>query len=93
LRWTIAFLFGLVHGFGFAAVLTAVGLPRDRILSALFGFNFGVELGQLVIVALIWPLLHLVAGHRRSAYELIAEAGSAAVLALGLFWFLTRTYG
>jgi len=93
LRWSIAFLFGLIHGFGFAAVLTEVGLPRDRILPALFGFNAGVELGQLAVVAVVWPLLRLLAVRRRDAYELIAETGSAGVLALGLFWFLTRAYG
>jgi hypothetical protein len=93
LRWAIAFLFGLVHGFGFASVLAEVGLPSDRILSALFGFNAGVEIGQLAVVAFVWPLLRFLALRRRSAYDLIAETSSAAVLALGLFWFLTRTYG
>jgi hypothetical protein len=93
LRWAIAFLFGLVHGFGFAAVLDQAGLPDDRIFSALLGFNAGVEIGQLAVVAAIWPLLRLAASRHRVLHGWVVEAGSAAVLALGVFWFLTRTYG
>lgn len=93
LRWGIAFVFGLVHGFGFAAVLTEVGLPSDRIFSALLGFNAGVEIGQLAVVVLVWPVLRLIAARRPAVAELVTEGGSAAVFAIGLFWFLTRTYG
>lgn len=92
LRWGIAFLFGLVHGFGFAAMLTEAGLPQDRLISALLGFNLGVELGQLAVVSLTWPLLMWVA--RRPAWRAwTIELGSAAVLALGMFWFVSRSYG
>src|SRR5205823_877316 len=52
LRWGLAFLFGLVHGFGFAAVLTEARLEPGRLVRALVGFNAGVEAGQLAIVAL-----------------------------------------
>ncbi len=91
-RWGIAFLFGLVHGFGFAAMLTEAGLRQDRIVAALLGFNLGVELGQLAVVSLIWPLLLWLA--RRPLWRAWAiELGSAAVLALGMFWFVSRTYG
>ena len=94
LRWAIAFIFGLVHGFGFASVLSDVGLPRDRIAHALFGFNVGVEIGQLAVVVAVWPLLHLAMrrGDQRVRVAIV-EVGSAAVLALGVFWFVTRTYG
>ncbi len=93
LRWGIAFLFGLIHGFGFAAMLTEAGLPANRIFAALLGFNAGVEAGQLAVVAAVWPLL--VALRRRDGVWRIAvvEVGSAAVLALGIYWFVTRTYG
>jgi hypothetical protein len=94
LRWAIAFVFGLVHGFAFAAVLSEAHLPADRLARALLGFNVGVELGQLVIVTLAWPLLHLATrsdrGRLRAA---VIEVGSAAVCGLGLFWFVTRAYG
>ena len=93
-RWAIAFLFGLVHGFGFAGVLTEAQLPTDRLVRALFGFNVGVELGQLAAVALVWPLLQWIFGARGGRYRpVLVDAGSAAVLAVGLFWFVTRSYG
>lgn len=56
-RWRITFAFGLVHGFGLAGALRALELPRALLAPSLLSFNLGVELGQLVIVALAWPLL------------------------------------
>ncbi len=94
LRWAIAFIFGLVHGFGFAAVLGEAGLPPQRLVHALFGFNLGVEAGQLAAVAVVWPLLRLAVRRERQRRALIiVEVGSAAVLALGVFWFVSRSYG
>lgn len=57
LRWVIACLFGFVHGLGFSGALLEQELPRGELVSALFGFNVGVELGQLVVVAVAWPML------------------------------------
>ena len=94
LRAAVAFAFGLIHGFGFAGVLAEMDLPRDRLVSALFGFNAGVEIGQLGAVALAWPVLaalERIQGGRW--HRLAAEAGSAAICGLGLFWFLTRALG
>ncbi|NDP58328.1 MAG: HupE/UreJ family protein, partial [Oxalobacteraceae bacterium] len=54
-RWMMAFLFGLIHGFGFASVLSDLGLPKNALVLALVGFNVGVELGQLAIVAAFLP--------------------------------------
>jgi hypothetical protein len=93
LRWAIAFIFGLVHGFGFAAVLNEAGLPADRVVHALFGFNLGVEIGQLAVVAVVWPVLRLATRQRDQVRLVIVELGSSAVLALGVFWFVSRTYG
>ena len=59
-RWRIAFLFGLIHGFGFASVLRDYGLPGDALMPALAAFNLGVEAGQIVIVVLALGLLVLV---------------------------------
>jgi HupE / UreJ protein len=54
--WLVAFGFGLVDGFGFASVLAGLGLPQDALLLALFGFNLGIEAGQLAIVLAIMPI-------------------------------------
>jgi hypothetical protein len=93
-RPAITLLFGLVHGFGFASVLAEIGLPEDRLLAGLVGFNLGVELGQLAVVAAIFALGALL--RRVAAPEprsVAADALSSALCALGLFWFLTRAYG
>ena len=58
-RWLVAFSFGLIHGFGFASVLTELGLPKDALVLSLLGFNLGVEIGQLAIVALFLPVAYL----------------------------------
>lgn len=60
-RFLLTFLFGLVHGFGFASVLKEVGLPRSGLLLSLLSFNVGVEAGQLIVVALAFPVLYLLA--------------------------------
>ncbi len=94
LRAAVAFGFGLVHGFGFAGVLAEMELPTDRLAPALFGFNAGVEIGQLGVVIVVWPLLRALARWQRDRlYRPVIEAGSAAIFALGLFWFVTRTFG
>jgi hypothetical protein len=94
LRAAVAFAFGLIHGFGFAGVLAEMQLPPERIIPALFGFNAGVELGQLAIVCLVWPGLRWLARTSpQRGYRAVAEVGSAAILATGLHWFVQRTFG
>ncbi len=87
-RWTISFLFGLVHGFGFSSVLKDIGLPKDSLLLSLLNFNLGVEAGQLVAVVIVVPLL---AWLRTTRYEArIVRFVSLAVLATGLGLFVER---
>jgi len=90
LRWAVAFAFGLIHGFGFAGALTELALPAGRTAQALLGFNLGVELGQLAVVAAAWPLLRLAVRGAGEGAGVLVQAGSAPVLAAGLYWFLTR---
>jgi len=88
-----AFVFGLVHGLGYASALGALGLPGERLVPALFAFNVGVALGQLAIVAVVWSMLGALGRRYPGARGRIAEIGSAAVCGLGLFWFVTRAWG
>jgi len=88
--WVVAFLFGLLHGFGFAGALTAAGLPPAAVPLALVSFNVGVELGQLAFDALV---LLLAGGLLRLG--IVRPARAALVPAylvgtLGAFWFLQR---
>jgi hypothetical protein len=89
LRWQIAFLFGLIHGFGFASVLADLGLPSQELTSALLGFNVGVELGQLAIVALFFPIAWRL--RATSFYRWgIVSGGSILIAALASYWLFDR---
>jgi hypothetical protein len=88
-RWVVAFAFGLIHGFGFASVLTDLGLPRNALLLALVGFNVGVEIGQLAIVSAFLPFAF--AARAGSFYRYVMmTGGSAAVTLVALVWFSER---
>lgn len=88
-RWRLTFAFGLVHGFGFAGALREIALPRGEMASALVGFNAGVELGQVGVLAMALPVLGLL---RRSGAisDGAVKALNAAVAAAGVLWFLAR---
>lgn len=89
-RWRLAFVFGLVHGFGFANVLLDLGLPASALAAALGGFNVGVEIGQLAIVLVFFPLAWLL---RDTAFYrwVVVIGGSLVIAILGLIWTLART--
>jgi hydrogenase/urease accessory protein HupE len=91
-RWMITLPFGLIHGFGFASVLSDIGLPKADAVLALALFNVGVEVGQLMVLALALPLVMLA---RRSAWFRTVgfRAVSMGVIAVGLMWFLERALG
>lgn len=91
MRWAVAATFGLIHGFGFAAVLAEADLSTSHLARALLGFNIGVELGQLGVVTLVWPLLRIARrqGGREDRFE---DFVSTVLLALGVGWLLGRTY-
>ncbi|MDQ3206658.1 MAG: HupE/UreJ family protein [Pseudomonadota bacterium] len=82
----LAFGFGLVHGFGFAGVLAEVGIPREARVASLLGFNLGVEIGQLAVVAFLLPLLFLV--RKRSWYPSLGLRGASAAVGLLASWWL-----
>ncbi|MDB4944287.1 MAG: putative rane protein [Labilithrix sp.] len=90
-RWMAAFLLGLMHGFAFSATLSDLDLPRSNLLVTLFGFNAGVELGQLAIVALFVPLAF--AARRAPAYRRWGlRAGSVAIALLATVWLVERAF-
>lgn len=88
-RWLIAFVFGLIHGFGFASVLAELGLPADALVLSLVGFNAGVEAGQLAIVAVFLPLafwLRNTGLYRQGVFV----GGSLLTLLIALMWMAER---
>ena len=81
-RWAVSFLFGLVHGFGFAGALAEVGLPASGLAAALIGFNLGVEVGQALIVGALLPVIMWL--QRFSWEPRLTKVSSAAIMAVGL---------
>ena len=89
--WIVAFFFGLLHGFGFAGALADFGLPQGDIPLALFSFNVGVELGQLMFIASLLLVVHLV----RRMVEIPRHALAASAYAIGIiaaFWCIERLH-
>jgi hydrogenase/urease accessory protein HupE len=90
LRPWLAVAFGLIHGFGFAAVLREVGLPPGALGWSLAAFNVGVELGQLAVVAVAVALLAALRRYDVVLAERFVVVGSVGVIAAGLYWFAQR---
>ena len=89
--WIIAFSFGFIHGFGFANVLSDLGLERGNLAAPLIGFNTGVELGQLVIVALFLPLAFKLRSF--TLYRVgVFKFGSLLITALAAVWACERAF-
>lgn len=89
--WWVVFAFGLFHGFGFASVLSSIGIPPQYTTPSLLAFNLGVELGQLAIVAVVFSLLYLV--RRVAIYRpLMMQCGATVLILVSLYWFCERAF-
>ena len=90
----ITVVFGLIHGFGFAGVLTELGLPKDGLIVGLLGFNLGVELGQILVISIVLIILFLLGKTYLARYKkLIYNLTGMSLIALGVFWFVGRSLG
>jgi hypothetical protein len=89
--WLIAFAFGLIHGFGFASALSGLKLDTGSLIEALVGFNVGVELGQLAIVAVFVPIAF--AARKAIFYrDVVVRYGSILIAVLAAAWFVERAF-
>jgi len=91
-RWLVAFVFGLVHGLGFASVLADLGLHGANLALALVGFNAGVELGQFAIVIVFLPLAVLL---RDTVFyrRIFVPVGSGVIGMVAMVWLISRATG
>jgi hypothetical protein len=85
------FAFGLFHGMGFASVLGDIGIPASYVPVSLFAFNVGVELGQIAIVAMVFPVLFAIRGLRVYPRYALPAAAFALVMISG-YWFTERAF-
>jgi hypothetical protein len=93
LRILITLVFGLIHGFGFAADLLELQLPPERLAELLVGFNVGVEIGQLLLVAGATLAVRILVKHGLALPRpLVVDVASSFLVALGVFWFVSRSY-
>jgi hypothetical protein len=89
--WLVAFLFGLIHGFGFASVLMDLGLKENNLLSCLLGFNLGVEVGQFVIVLIVLPVIFFLRNtrfYRQFFFQLL----SSLICFVAFIWLAERMF-
>lgn len=91
--WLVAFAFGLLHGFGFAAALAEIGVPQSDVPAALFSFNVGVELGQLAIVALGFAVIALVKRFAAQAEVRLRHVAAYMIGSTAAFWMIQRAVG
>jgi hypothetical protein len=89
-RIGVVFLFGLVHGLGFAGALAGLGLPSNSYLTSLLAFNIGVELGQLTVILIAWILIGKWFGKKPYYHKYIVIPLSLLIAAIALYWFIER---
>ncbi|MGD9361734.1 MAG: HupE/UreJ family protein, partial [Desulfobacterales bacterium] len=89
--WWVVFIFGLFHGFGFASVLKRLGVLGEHLALSLFGFNLGVEVGLVVIICLVFPIIYLM---RRYAFypKIVMRYGAATMILVAALWFVERAF-
>ena len=89
-RLLLVFIFGLLHGLGFAGVLSDFGMPKNDFVTALISFNIGVEFGQLAVLLLAFVLLRVWFKEQQRYREIIVVPGSIFIALIGSYWFLER---
>ena len=88
--WVIAFVFGLFHGFGFASVLGDLGFKGEYLSLSLVGFNVGVEIGQIAIIAVIFPVLYFIRNNK--FYSKLMVWLSVLLIIVSAYWLVERAF-
>ncbi len=91
-RPVVVFAFGLLHGLGFASVLGDFGLPEAQFIPALLGFNIGVELGQLSVIAIAFLVVGAWFGRKPWYRRVISIPGSLVIAIIGAYWVIERVF-
>ena len=91
-RTIIVFLFGLLHGLGFAGILKDIGLAREYFISSLISFNIGVELGQISVIILAYFLIKLPFYKMQWYSNRITKPISILISLIGVYWFFERLF-
>jgi len=89
-RIAIVFMFGLVHGMGFASALNEIGLPRNKFFTSIFSFNIGVEIGQIIVIALVFSFIIIAFGNKSWYKKGIVYPLSAIIALIAAYWTIER---
>jgi hypothetical protein len=93
LRLVVTLVFGLIHGFGFAANLLEEKLPQSRLFELLLGFNLGVEVGQLTLVVGLSLLVYMLSKLKLTLPRpIVVDAAASALVCMGMYWFIQRSF-
>ena len=88
----VIFIFGLIHGLGFAGILTEIGIPDDLFVTSLISFNVGVEIGQIAVILIAYLMLALPFKKQNWYNKIIAKPMSLIIAFVGLYWFVERVF-
>lgn len=91
-RIVIVFLFGLIHGLGFASALNEIGLPRNKFYTAILSFNAGVEIGQVTVIVCVFSLIIVPFGRMREYRKFVVYPASIIIALIAAYWFIKRTF-
>jgi len=90
--WKLAFIFGFVHGFGFANSLKDLNLDNNNLLEVVFSFNIGVEIGQIIIVSITLPIIYIISKFNFKIYKKIVFVTSLFTIVLSFLWVIDRWF-
>ena len=91
-RIVLVFLFGLIHGLGFASSLNEIGLPRNKFITSIISFNVGVEIGQIAVITAVFVLLVIPFGKSPNYRKRIVFPLSVIIALIALYWTIERTF-
>ncbi len=91
-RIGIVFLFGLIHGLGFASALNEIGLPRNKFYTSILSFNAGVEIGQIIVIIGVFTLVILPFGRKDGYRKFIVNPASGTIALLAAYWVIKRSF-
>src|SRR5215203_1944921 len=89
-RILIVFMFGLIHGLGFASSLDEIGLPRNRFLTSILSFNLGVEIGQLIVILIVFGILILPFRKKENYRRIVIYPASIIIALIASYWTIER---
>jgi hypothetical protein len=89
-RIVIVFLFGLIHGLGFASALNEIGLPRNKFYTSILSFNAGVEIGQVLVIVCVFAMIIIPFGKRKEYRKFVVYPASFLIAIIASYWFIKR---